>query len=168
MSEALLLVSLMLWGLALATALWRALGERRRLSTASPAVAVPDRWRWRALRRHPAVQSLRLARRLYVALGSSTSLQRGLAVLVAAEPPGPLRHALQIRLRHLQGGVRAPPLPRWQGMPLAPCPHSLRVLDDLLTGRSTLQQALADWRVELLSARVASCRGPVARRRGDQ
>jgi hypothetical protein len=155
---ALLLASLALWVVAVARAAWQAVRPAQPEVPGRIALSVRQRWQWRTMRRQPAAQSLRLARRLYVAVGSGGSLPRCLAVLIATEPEGPLRQALQIRLRHLQRRAPASRLPRWRGMPLAPCPRALRVLDDLLTGRATSQQALADWRIELLCSRVASCR----------
>lgn len=179
--ELLLVGSMGLWTLALARSLWLAFRPQLRAVGGRPRSSARQRWRWRSLRRNGAAHSIRLARRLSVALGSGGSLARSLAVVIAAEPEGPLRQALQSRLRYLQ--QQAPPsqLPRWQGMPLVPCPPALRVLDDLLLGRITVPQALSAWRIELLCSCAASFRADpganatpaesiarVARRRGDQ
>jgi hypothetical protein len=163
---ALLVASLALWSAALGHSAWLAARAVRR-GIVRPRRRLPlrQRRRLRSLRNHPAAHSLRLAGRLYIAVGCSSSLARGLAILVAAEAEGPLRDALQTRLRHLQRRVPAARLPRWLGMPYAPCPPSLRVLDDLLAGRIAQHQAMAQWRIELLCSRVAGCR---AYHRGDE
>jgi hypothetical protein len=127
-----------------------------------------------------------LAHRAYVVIGCGAPLPQALRLLLAAEPPGAVRAALLARLLHVLR--RQPPAPlSWAPEPHARAPRhapaSLRVLDALLAGRITRVQALADWRIELLSAGLAhlpahqpeQALGPdsqtaraVARRGGDQ
>lgn len=150
----------------------------------------PAAWLGRAARRlglAPASStSVRLAHRAYVVLACGATVPRALRLLLAAEPPGAVRAALLARLLVLARRTPAPP-PRWPLQPAARdpwhAPAALRVLDDLLSGRITRAQALADWRIELLSAGLAhppahlpeQALGPdsrnscaVARRGGDQ
>jgi len=122
----------------------------------------------------PPSDSLCLARRAYVVLACGASLPQGLRLLLAAEPAGPMHQALQARLL-LAGRHARKRVPRWSARRPRHAPASLRVLDALLAGVSSREQALADWRIQLLSAGLAHLPEQalgdgraVARRSGDQ
>jgi hypothetical protein len=85
-----------------------------------------------------------------------------------------MHQALQARLL-LAGRQARKRVPRWSARRPRHAPASLRVLDALLTGLTSREQALADWRIQLLSAGLAHLPEQalgdgraVARRSGDQ
>jgi hypothetical protein len=102
--------------------------------------------------------SPQFARRAYVVIGCGAPLPQALRLLLAAEPAGAVRAALLARLLQLRRRRPIAP-PRWTPERRARTPRhapaSLRVLDELLAERITRAQALADWRIELLSAGLA-------------
>lgn len=151
---------------------------RRRRGRLCHAWSAGGTWLSRRLRLpRPPSDSLRLARRAYVVLACGASMPLALRLLCAAEPDGALRAALQARLVWLRR--RSAPLPPWSARQPRHAPAALRTLDALLVGRASREQALAEWRIEMLSAGLADLPeqalgsesapvGAVARRSNDQ